>query len=388
MTNKKFIVGLSGGNDDYYQVPLNEHLRINFDPMNTPDLWRRTGRNLGNLVWAYASRQIFDNNVEFVELSKQKIDKGEMDLIALALANIFKDSERNEVLAKSMYDRLINTNIPIIVLSVGVQHKDTATFPKLGPECIKLLTLLSEKSLSIGVRGEFTKSCFIHYGVDASKIIKTGCPSILLNLNTSLGRDIQSRYLIRGSVATSMPSFSISHALSKKMLSIASLDGSCINVQSTPELLAAKRGELSSEKLSNLYTSIFSKEEPFDVVDNFFQNNVNYFNDLPNWFHAMKSYSRGISARIHGGIVMMTAGLPTVIIGIDSRVIELCETFYIPYISINEFMESSVDELFSDHVLQGELFDLNRKNISHRFINMLRLAGAPVSPALLKFSEE
>jgi len=387
LSKTKYVVGLSGGNDDYYNVPLNNHMDIAFDPLKTTDLYRRTGKNLGNLVWAYASRRVFAQHVEFVELSKSLIDSDGMDLIALALANIFKEGERNESLAKSMHSRLESTKIPIIVLSVGVQNKNTETFPNLGPECIKLLHLLSEKALAIGVRGDYTKSCFIHWGVSKEKIILTGCPSILLNKDAHLGKDLEMKFNNKGTIATSLPAYRLTHQLCKKLLMIASDNGSCVNVQSTTELLAAKRGELTPQEMKSLYYEIFNVDASIEQASIFFEKHVNYFNDLPNWYNCMRQFNRGISARIHGGVVMMTAGLPTVIIGVDSRVTELCEIFKIPYVTQNEFMISDVDALFEKNKIDGDAFDLNRKLIAYRFIHMLCIANAPINSELLEFAE-
>jgi hypothetical protein len=359
-------IGMSGGNDELYKYNLQDHDKIDIEE-NRDNIYRRSGKNLGNIVWAFAMRKIFKNAI-FTEIGARQIDNNEMDIIVLAMANIFRDSERNEKLALSMYNRLKNTNIPIIVLSVGCQNNNTRSILRLGPNCKLFLKLLNDKCDFIGVRGEYTKRVFIKYGVHADKILITGCPSIFLNNNIELGNILKTKFTnITGEkIIFSLPGYTHTNYMCRKMLKDANKDNNAANIQSGI-LVEGHYNKINKNTKHKIYKEIFENSGTNMEVETFYNDHLSAFNDVPNWHNYLKDFDMGISARIHGGIMMLMSEVPSIIIAIDSRVKEMCDTFKLPYIDPSDYINNDNKDLFDKIVFDGNVFDNNRKLLAERY---------------------
>ena len=64
------------------------------------------------------------------------------------------------------------------------------------------------------------------------------------------------------------------------------------------------------------------------------QNNFHFFTNVNEWIKEMSEMDFVIGTRIHGTIIGLLAGTPSMCLAIDSRTKELCEIMHIPYLDV------------------------------------------------------
>lgn len=302
----------------------------------TPEnIFRKSGKNLGNNVWAHSLIMMLGRENKYVSITNE--NKKECDIIVLCLANIIRCTEYNEKISHSLYEKIKDYDKPLIVLSIGAQHHNTLDIPSLGKNCKKLINFFDEKCKFIGVRGEFTKRVFINYGIDGNKIIVTGCPSIFLNKNPRLGKILEEKYKY----------------YNKKGQYCYYLPGN--NKKCNDELLKNFQKNKDNSKIILQSQIALTNDQNLSKY-------VHHFSYIPDWYKFLKTFDYCISPRIHGGLMAIMAEIPTTFIAIDGRVEEMCDTFKLPHISIKNYINNNFKIIFN-----GDDFDKNRVFLAKQY---------------------
>lgn len=346
------------------------------------DIYRSCKKNLGNGVFTFSALKIFEYD-EIILINEKNIKNKEMDIIVLLLANIIRNTDNNEQQASRLYNLIKDTDIPIFVMSIGVQNGNTTTIPTFGPSCTKLMKLLAEKCKTIGVRGEYTKKVFSEYGIDNTDII--GCPSIFMNDNLSMGVDIEKKYKEEiKSLGVSFPG-DYKGELSKKLCKIIDdNDNDRVFLQSGEEIIKVISGISDNHK--EVYKKIVGKDGSDEKIKDMFEKKIEYYNVISDWKHGLQKHSHFIAPRIHGSIMAISAELATICISIDSRVKELCDVLCIPYINQKDFVGlEDYKKLWSEVKFDGKGFDKNRKELAQKYIDLFEENNIQPKESLLKF---
>ena len=99
----------------------------------------------------------------------------------------------------------------------------------------------------------------------------------------------------------------------------------------------------------------------------------NIFFNVQNWIEHLARYDFVIGTRIHGTILGLQAGVPSVCIAHDSRTLELCQTMKIPYVLAADVPDGiAYDHLVSYFNFDPCEFDRNRRALCRTYVEFLK----------------
>ncbi|MCQ8850415.1 polysaccharide pyruvyl transferase family protein [Alteromonas stellipolaris] len=349
--------------------------------LSTSELYNATGQNSGNLAFHFAVERMIKATEKTInwgsDLSSLKSRKG---TAILPLAN--------QVGAHADYgwlgDKVENLPHNLVALGLGAQSGTSRAIPEVPQGTLDWIKKMSEKSLSsasnIGVRGNFTKKVLEHYNV-SEKVQVLGCPTLFLNPDKELGYKIAEK-LKKPPKRVAVPSGHQKwHHLAKIEQCLAGIvsetNGSYIG-QSPFEMFKLTRGELSelNEKQfqeCKSYIMPYSSDEYFVEWCN---HHGNLFFDIPSWMEHYRKYDFIVGPRIHGVVLGLQVGIPSLCIVHDSRTLELCETLKVPYVMAGELMKGfSLKQLWEKVRFNAQEFTENRTLLAGKFCDFFHSNG-------------
>ena len=347
-----------------------------------------TGHNTGNMAFLYSARRMF-NASEVVFFSwhvKPKDLSGKVDILFFAAANFLNETSNLTNLANLVKE----LDVPVILIGLGAQSENKEKIPKLNKGTIDFIQEVSKRTPFIGVRGAFSQKVCEHYGVKNTKIL--GCPSILINSDRSIGETIENK------MKCNIKKVAVHASVIKKHLEkterelfriIESFNGNYI-VQRPVELMKIINDEALNDKQITYVKRINKLIAPDLRYDEFcfeIKKKGVFFADLESWIHYLKSFTHAIGTRIHGTILPLSAGIPSICITHDTRTIELAEVLKVPHIYYKNFekMLLSTHEVFESVTFSGEDFEENRTNIANEYKELFSKVGLDLSRKLDKF---
>ena len=97
------------------------------------------------------------------------------------------------------------------------------------------------------------------------------------------------------------------------------------------------------------------------------------FFDVRNWIEHLKRFDFVIGTRIHGVILGLQAGVPSMCIVHDIRTLELCQTLMVPHVLAHDVLDGiGQDELLSHFAFDPHEFDRNRRTLCCAYLDFLR----------------
>lgn len=320
-------------------------LRAHKDPLRTAsakitlrqDL---IGGNAGNLVFSqsvYRLLSVSDAEITtgLFQHSPDRIN-AEFDHLVIPLANAFRHRYTDKLDRLSgLIERL---TIPVTVVGVGAQASidgKRRNVDRLDRAVQRFVRAVLDRSPTIGVRGEFTKTYLGSLGFTDAEIDVIGCPSMFMygpELRISrkvdaLGPDSPIALNISPYVAELGP-ISLDHAERYPNLVYQAQ-----NRQSL-ELLLTGRYPMSEKSKTRTTGVPVTLEHPLIR-----QNRIRFFLDPRTWFEHLAGYDFSFGTRIHGNIAALLAGTPALVLAHDSRTLELAEYHRIPHRKIGDLPE-------------------------------------------------
>jgi hypothetical protein len=300
------------------------------------------GQNLGNLVFRKALYSIIKDLKDFQCFRLCDVTESiakQAELVIVSCANWLEMGEKAEKRNLSRALVIESFSCPVIAIGLGLQGKIGQEI-KLGPNSIRLAKALSEQSNIISVRDYNTYSAL--KANDISSAVITGCPSNFINLSLSTTKyEARTRHL---STWRDTPFFisetSGGHPNSDKVIELAMklLDaGKSTYVLQTPALIPFIESEASELDKRYERSSPFDKQKTFEIL----KTNSVYFSSVDEWLLASKRYDFAFGMRIHGTMVPLQAGIPSILISHDARTAGLATTMSIPSCSVGEFIKLS-----------------------------------------------
>jgi hypothetical protein len=341
--------------------------------MSTEKLYNATGQNSGNLAFHFAVERMTQANQNSIgwgsEISDLRCKKGTA-IIPCA----------NQVGAHANYgwlsDKVDNLPDNVIALGLGAQSGTSGNIPDVPKGTLEWVTTMGKKSFdnkkNIGVRGNFTKKVLQHYGAD-EKVEVLGCPTLFLNPDKELGDKIAEKALEFPKRVAVPSGHQKWHHLSKIEQSLAHIvtetDGSYIG-QSPFEMFKLTRGEVTQLEAADFtecknYIMPFASDEYFI---NWCNRHGNLFFDIPNWMEHYRKYDFIVGPRIHGAVLGLQVGVPSLCIVHDSRTLELCETLKVPYVLAGDIIKGfSLEQLWEKFEFDAQKFTENRTKLASKF---------------------
>lgn len=318
----------------YNKPPINKN-----ESLGVKNLMLKTGGNTGNMFFMRAlERQLdFDRSANGSLPNPKKIGE-QFDSIAICAANWLSSSNKN---LGGLAKKIEESNLPCLVAGLGAQSLDAASHPKLPEGSIRFLKVVSERSHSIGVRGEFTAEVIAAHGVHNVEVV--GCPSYFWTLTNTrtlkalpeLGSNEQLKLAIHANRKRVVRSSDMNAKLriERQLYDEALMRPGSFFVAQTerPECalgLYQITEDLEKLELSELEEYLGSKCHPE------WQDKFKVFHDIGDWIATLRSVDGVIGTRLHGCLVGIAAGTPSILITIDSRTDEMANLFSLPHFPI------------------------------------------------------
>jgi hypothetical protein len=350
-------------------------------------IFEEVGRNTGNLAFWYATSQLFDGEIHYLGWSTKKEELPvEIDILVIPAANWLH--ERSDL--SSLADLVADFDKPCIIVGLGAQSDSEDVIPILPDGTVQFLKEVSKRTPSLFLRGSFSQKVCRHYGITNTTV--AGCPTILINSDRTLGEHLENKFenpIEKLSVHTSTLKKPLAITESILLKHLETYHG-MYNVQDPVPFMKLIINEVLDDKdvnYINAYKSFASPESTFDEFTSFIKKQGVFFCDINSWIHQMRTYSHSLGIRIHGTILSLSAGTPSICITHDTRTVELSRRLKIPNIHYTQFeqINSSLQELFVSSKFRADEFESNRSEIAQLYRDLFGEVKLPLTKHLQNF---
>lgn len=350
---------------------------------DTKGLMQYSGENIGNFAFRHALNLMIEitsyKSVAYDEINRAINSSQQPSSVVISCANWLCASDNYEKANGVRATILENLKCPITVFGLGAQATSGDSNLKLGPNTVRLAKVISDKSISISVRDNFTRSILNDIGID--NVVVTGCPSNFINPSPFLGKEvierairtIETKKIAWGDIRTHFSEFSGGHKMSgavlKKTLGLLARSPSFYALQ-TPVLLPFLLNETTG--MPNVYSS--NQPESVSNLENMLRAKLLHFSSIEGWLDFSRTCHLSLGMRIHGNMIPLQAGVPSMVIGHDSRTMGLSSSMGIPVVTPEKFIEYSDNspvEFFEDIIVKMEDYDKKRSDLAKNFINYI-----------------
>lgn len=323
--NERYGVILMPKKEKYYFYGAPLRAKIS-DNMLLQERLSLTGNNTGNLFIAYAVEKHLGTPAEW-QLFGHEIDtdrvNNEFDKVIIPASN-FVNSYSDLGGVASILKKI---KIPLVAIGIGSQAANFTDKIELKKGTLDFLRVLSEKSVTLGARGNFTAEKLFDIGI--KNVDVTGCPTIYFNSNAgfqinkkdysplfktavNFGRRKENLHLLKLAIKHKLLFFAQS-----ELLELNVMDGMADAKDIAKDPLYKKSGMIDANAL-NHYLKTCGRV---------------YYN-LPDWITELSSCDFSIGPRLHGNMIAFQQGVPALWFTHDTRTKEIADLANLPNISI------------------------------------------------------
>ena len=297
-----------------------------------------TGGNIGNMIFTNSIARTLlvddDTVIDYLDLRRQKLDDAyaafvneTYDFFLIPLANAFKSTNYDELMIITAFVKKLK--IPCCIIGVGIQRTiSKARFSEVYPHCEEAKAMVAavlEKSPMIGVRGELTGEFLQDLGFLPEKDFTViGCPSMFTYGDTL--PEIKPTVLS----AASTISFNSKVEFEKLDGYRPFVEFASRNMELFPNMIYVQQqiDDVRMIYLDSIKQDLRAKKS-YDV------SKAVRFTNIPAWIdYFRENVDFSFGSRIHGNVAAILAGVPSVAVPYDRRVLELAEYHNIPYIKV------------------------------------------------------
>ena len=236
-------------------------------------------------------------------------------------------------------------------------------------------------SPNISLRGEFTRRLLERYAL-ADKTTVLGCPTHFLSPERNLGATVAERFAQTGvgrvAVAAGHQHWHHLTALEHSLVGIADQTNGAYICQSPLEMVRLGRLKADLFALSQIpdcHRYIHPKKSLSDFIDWTRERAYSFFS-VPAWMEFLRRFDFVVGTRIHGIILGLQVGIPSLCITHDSRTEELCHTLKIPSVPASTVASgTTIEQLASLFEFDPVVFDRNRQHLSAAYAAFLESNG-------------
>lgn len=303
----------------------------------------RTGGNTGNFMFIHALRRVVKHCGQRTKdrFIPAKI-REQYDGILIPAANWLNPRSDFGGFASNIE----NTSLPCVVVGIGAQSDSFNDIPILTKGTKRFLSVVSERSASISVRGEYTAHVLQHYGIKNVSI--TGCPSMLWKVSQPVRMEhTESAYEKVSVCGTRRPGEMLKHRNRSIRLSV-SLDVARIAFErgydyvAQTELddikLALRRFDCSDDHRKTLtYLREVYGAGSAEEIERYGVKHIKVFFNVIEWMRYLRSRDIIVGTRLHGVVAAIISGTPGILISHDTRTAESAKQLGLPVISGTNF---------------------------------------------------
>lgn len=350
----------------------------------------RCGLNTGNLVASFAlcSHLDFPEVVDIGAPLRQMNRSGRVGVVqgANQLGAHFDGG--------GAFQPISEVEIGLALVGVGIQgpltgrHRSEAAAKAdddIPPEAFDWIERIVERAPTdapnIGVRGSLTQDVLAAHGL-ADRVEVVGCPSLFINPNPRLGREIVASADIpeRIAVLAGHTAWGGLQPVEETLAGLVGESGSYIG-QHGMNMMRITRGEaeqLSMEELGKCRNYI-RPDLNADQFKAWCNVHGNLFFDVQAWLEHYRRFDFVVGLRFHGAVLALQAGVPALCIAHDARMLELCRTMRVPHVLPAQIERGiSVRDLCELAAFDADEFDANRRALCRKYVDFLR--GNGVTP--------
>ena len=348
--------------------------------LDSKGLMAHSGNNLGNMAFWYASDLLIDAEKYCIPWSAKRSDlPADIKALVIPAANFINATAKLHELTRMVRE----FDLPCILIGIGAQAERENLPPKVDQSVIDFLKEVSVRTPFIGLRGEYTKQMTDGFGIENTRVL--GCPSILINPDLKLGRKIEAK--IQDGLPDGPYVFHAScvketlRSVEREFINlINSYPGSRYVIQRPVELIMVARGEYMNEQDLEYFekcVTFFGYSNRRSRFEDFLRERTFFPTSIDGWIHALMQMRAGINTRIHGTLMGIAAGIPSLCVVHDSRTRELAKRLMVPALEAGDFIATRhrVDDMFARAAFNGEKFDLNRQNTAKQYCELLNSSG-------------
>lgn len=309
--------------------------------------------NTGNKVWlqGIVSELSTEENEIFFQDDNESWDEinNKYDAIVFSTANLFCKSYIS--IMNDLSEQFEQSKIPIYVISIGAQASSYDEIEELVNDIAlptkRFVNAIYNSGGEFGLRGYFTKEVLDRICTNSAAI--TGCPSLFQN-----GRDLRitNRKVSRNDFKVAVNgSYDLYRTIKKKHYEADYIDQSDyfeyifdqrsyhVNLKKNAIDFINKLGITKTKQLLN--------------------HDIKLFYDTTEWrnYYINNEISFSFGSRIHGNIMPILSGVPSLIWCLDSRTREMAELFHLPHLTREELNMKKFDPYDLYINLNYELFN-------------------------------
>lgn len=353
-----------------------------FPFMKTDVLLNKVGLNTGNLLFQYAVCNAINEDIvvigenEDIGWDIQEI-KDKCRILVIPSANFIRENFD----FSGFVNFLESTGLPLVFIGLGAQAKDySQTEFEFHSSIHKLFSLLKDRCVLTGVRGEFTQKLLNNYGVTNTVI--TGCPTNFLNPDPNLPEKLERKWnqQIVSFIATGdepWPKDLSKRDAERQMISwIQERNGIYVQQSVAPLIKYMRRNNsYQAEEVPVHHEESLRKALMPDATNlefnAFVATKMRVYYSVEQWLEDAARFDFSIGLRLHGNMVAWQSGTPAIWIYHDSRTRELAETMCLPHISHHQYLDiGSLEELRSRIDFSFEKYKVNREMLRKNLINV------------------
>lgn len=290
--------------------------------------------NTGNMLFHAPLRNQIKHSFRIKEFH---VKNTRIRTIVLSLGNCISPATDMGDFARVIEDSAIDH---VVAIGLGAQAQAGIDEVQLKPGTRRFLDVISERSKSIGVRGEFTGAVLERLGIKNFDII--GCPSVFM-----FGGEFRTIDPVDG-VRLSVNTTWHGHYRDgiAELLSFGMKNDALFVEQSYFELLSFTKNKEVSQIVD--FTSRYYTHDAvsgWNAID-WLRRRMVYYTKLQDWKAAMNNIDISIGSRFHGAVVSILMGARALLLTMDTRTLELAEFFNIPHMPLQDFDSSNSLEYY------------------------------------------
>jgi len=323
--------------------------RIPLTPENSVEhCFASVGGNTGNMLFAHAlERQIKFSEATFGYSFDPRDINENVGLVVIPAANWLQVA--NEQMIIAWHGILSATKVPFLLVGLGSQASRYSELPTLPPAIVSFLAMVSERSKSIGTRGEFSTAVMEKHGFKNTRTV--GCPSLYTLCVPEFPRvkDVRSvrmsHLVLQGTRHTIFPleyyDFDPLQRLERKLFNYGNERGLYNVLQSEIEeipILAKgpNHDHADRDKVKRVldYYGALSMAD----LEGFFKRSRVFF-DVDEWMAFLRPMDLVCGSRLHGCVAAVNAGTRACLLTHDTRTQEIADLSGMPNRPLREFVE-------------------------------------------------
>jgi hypothetical protein len=282
---------------------------------------------------------------------------------------------------------LSRLKIPVIAFGIGAQAPVTGKL-QLSDETKRVLSLIADRSVSLGVRGTYTADVLWELGIRNTRII--GCPTVFRNNDPGLRIDLPKLEDVKSAVFTLRREVGADYAKDVKHYLNLQRD-TILDLARRFDLQVMAQGEIEEKKI--LWGTQEQKDEAVallrkhgwlkgegDPMEALYDGRLFYSDVVAEIEKFLAARDLVLGYRLHGNLLALANRVPSVYFTYDSRTVEFAETFSIPSYDVfgekpfhlEEYWDQSLFERFNRayyaRYREMRLF-LDENGVAHKMVD-------------------